>query len=309
MRRLATIDIGTNTVLLLVAEVDFHVRIRTLAERQAIIRLGRCVDADRKITEDGILKGQNVLMDYAEVARSYNVDGIFAFGTSALRDAVNREEVIRRWRDATGIDVTVLSGDEEALWTGRGGLMVFGNDVPDHALIVDIGGGSTEIIHVTQNRIASSVSLNIGSVRLTERFIRTDPVLRDEENALRNYAVEALRTVRQTWPQQTVAVGVAGTCTTLAAMIQRLDGYDKDRINGFEITADVLDGLISDLRGTTNIERQRLPGLQPARADVIIAGALILREAMAVLGIDKIRISDYGLRYGLVIKSLHKASG
>lgn len=306
MKRLATIDIGTNTVLLLVVEVDFQVRIRTLAERQEIIRLGRCVDADRKITEDGILRGQNVLLEYAEVARSHDVDGIFAFGTSALRDAVNREAVIRRWREATGIDVTVLSGDEEALWTSRGGMMVFGNDVPDHALIVDIGGGSTEIIHVAQNRIAFSISLDIGSVRLTERFIRTDPVHGDEEAALRTYAAETLRTVRQTWPPQTVAVGVAGTCTTLAAMIQRLDVYDKNRINGFEITSEALDELIGRLRQTTNTERQRLPGLQPARADVIIAGALILRETMTVLGFEKIRISDYGLRYGLVIKSLGK---
>lgn len=304
MKRLATIDIGTNTVLLLVVEVDFQVRIRTLAERQEIIRLGRCVDADRKITEDGILRGQNVLLEYAEVARSHDVDGIFAFGTSALRDAVNREAVIRRWREATGIDVTVLSGDEEALWTSRGGMMVFGNDVPDHALIVDIGGGSTEIIHVAQNRIAFSISLDIGSVRLTERFIRTDPVHGDEEAALRTYAAETLRTVRQTWPSQTVVVGVAGTCTTLAAMIQRLDVYDKNRINGFEITSEALDELIGRLRQTTNTDRQRLPGLQPARADVIIAGALILRETMTVLGFEKIRISDYGLRYGLVIKSL-----
>lgn len=309
MKRLATIDIGTNTVLLLVVEVDFQVRIRTLAERQEIIRLGRCVDADRKITEDGVLKGQEVLKNYAEVARSFQVDGIFAYGTSALRDATNRADVMARWRETTGIDVTILSGEEEALWTSRGGMMVFGNDVPDHVLIIDIGGGSTEIIHVAQNRIASSVSLDIGSVRLTERFIRNDPMTSDQEITLRRYAAEKLSAVQRNWPSGTAAVGVAGTCTTLAAMIQALAVYDKDKINGFDLTATALDSLLATLRPMTNAERIRLPGLQEARADVIVAGALILREAMTVLAFDKIRISDYGLRYGLVFKSMAKTSG
>ncbi|MBX7153164.1 Ppx/GppA family phosphatase [bacterium] len=300
MARYASIDIGTNTVLLLIAEIC-EGKMMTLHEEQRIIRLGKNVDANRRIGPEGFDKCSNVLAEYKSIAESMDVQHIFACGTSALRDASNREEFLTTMKQRTDIDILVISGEQEALFTFQGGCLA----VPDFKgsiLLIDIGGGSTEYILGNQHTIDHSVSLNIGAVRLTERFCKHDPVQPNEETALRNAARQLFDSElgRFRLSTETKFVGVAGTITTLAAMMQELERYEPSKINGYEITLESLIRLNQRLLILTNEERRQLKGLEPERADVILAGSWILEESMKLFGLSSVIVSNYGLRYGIL---------
>ncbi len=308
LRRIASIDIGTNTVLLLIADVDKDGRITTVHEEQRIIRLGKNVDSNRNIGIEGLMKCVAVLQSYRAIAEKYACSELTACGTSALRDAHNRDWFVREVKKQAGVEIEILSGDEEALWTFQGGRLVLPDSEAEDSdmLVIDIGGGSTEFIVGSRDNITHKISLDIGAVRMTEMFIKSDPVKPQEETSLKQYVASLLteKLEHYTLGKDIRCIGVAGTVTTLAAMEQKMEKYQPDKINRYAISKTGLQKLLDDLRPMTQSERQKIKGLQPERADVIFAGGLILSEALNYFGLDRITVSDYGLRYGLILRKI-----
>jgi exopolyphosphatase / guanosine-5'-triphosphate,3'-diphosphate pyrophosphatase len=284
----AVIDIGTNSVLLLVAEGG-----KAVVDRAIITRLGQGVDASGKLHPDAVERTLEAVRRHAAEARSLGAKP-FATGTSALRDAANRDAFLAPAREILGRDVCLLSGDEEAELTYRGGLA--GLDLP-HGVrtVVDIGGGSTEIVVGDEAGIRSKVSLQVGSVRLSERFVRADPPAPEEVEALRAQVRGLLATTAPVAP----LVAVAGTATTLSAMHLGLEPYDPGRVHGHRLGRADLAFLVDRLLAVPLAERSRIRGVEPARAEVLPAGALLLAEIMDRAGAAEAMISDRGLRWGV----------
>ncbi len=301
-KRLASFDLGTNTFLLLIAELQNH-GLTPIFEKETVVRLGKGVDAAGNLNPEAMQRGLACLRAYADDARRHGCEKILAVGTSALRDAANRDVFLGRVKEETGVEVRLISGAEEARLTFLGALSNKKN-LPEPMAIIDIGGGSTEVVRGTRQDILQARSADIGSVRLTERWLKHDPVLPEEMAALR---VQAEQIMRSTWPREEIRetaslIGTAGTITTLAAMAQKLARYDPERIDGYLMTAQQLDDLIVLLARLSLPERQKLPGLNPARADVILAGALILEVFMKDYGFSQLLVSDRGLRYGVLLE-------
>jgi exopolyphosphatase/guanosine-5'-triphosphate,3'-diphosphate pyrophosphatase len=295
--RLATIDIGTNTTLLLVAEIADGA-VRVLAERAEITRLGRGIGSDGGLGQAGIARTLAALTEYAAIAAAHRAP-IHAIGTEALRRAPNAPAFLTPAAEILGTAVEVIDGDREAALTFLAALRSFPQLRTDAAVVVDIGGGSTEIIVAQAGRIAFRTSLPIGSVRLTERHIKGDPAAAAEVAAVMDEIGRQLDTVPFPAPPL-LLVGTAGTVTSLCAMSLGLASYDPDRVHGHGLALAALDREIARLRASTQAERERMAGLDPKRADVILAGALILRQIAAAAGTDAIQVSDRGIRWGLL---------
>jgi exopolyphosphatase/guanosine-5'-triphosphate,3'-diphosphate pyrophosphatase len=295
--RLATIDIGTNTTLLLVAEVADGT-VRVLAERAEITRLGRGIGGDGGLGRPGLERTLAVLTEYAALAAAHGAC-LHAVGTEALRRAPNAAAFLTPAAEILGTAVEVIDGDREAALTFRAALRSFPQLVTDAALVVDIGGGSTEIIVARAGRIAFRKSLPLGSVRLTERHIKGDPAAPTELAAVAAEITRQLAAVPFPAPPLTL-VGTAGTVTSLCAMSLGLASYDPDRVHGHRLTLAALDDEIARLRASTQAERERMTGLDPKRADVILAGAVILRQIAAAASTAEILVSDRGIRWGLL---------
>jgi exopolyphosphatase/guanosine-5'-triphosphate,3'-diphosphate pyrophosphatase len=302
--RVATIDIGTNSVLLLVAERTSDGRLVPVVERATVTRLGQGVDATRVLSPDAIARTRACLENYAELVEAHGATRVAVVGTSAMRDAKGGEAVVDAVRALFGVDARVISGDEEARLTFAGALS--GLDVPprEPVIVFDIGGGSTEVVQGAvdeHGRIAAleyAKSFDIGSVRLTERHIRSDPPslgelarARDDADA----ALASLPALRARGP----AVGIAGTVTTLVAVAEAMAPYDGARVHGYTMTNEALGAVVAKLAALPLEDRRKVPGLDPKRADVIVAGGIVVQAVLAALGKDAFRASDRGVRWGL----------
>ncbi|PID37917.1 MAG: hypothetical protein CSA65_09435 [Proteobacteria bacterium] len=303
--RLAAIDVGTNSVLLVVAEGGER-GLRAICERCTITRLGRGVDASGRLDDAAIERTLVALEGYRELLETIGVGAIAAVGTSALRDADNAEVFLRPAAQLLGAPVRSIPGEREAelVIAGVTSSPAFG-DLAAGALIFDVGGGSTELIEVGADRSTSATrrSLDIGSVRLTERLIRNDPPTEQERDAIRRTVDAALDTLPQSnkdVPPE--LVGVAGTLTTLVTVDRELSTYESDLVNGAVLTHDQIERVLARLMALPLAERRELPGLEPLRADVIIAGALIVERVLARYGGERgrLRVSDRGVRWGLL---------
>lgn len=306
--RIGAIDIGTNTALFVIAEIGRDGSIRTMHEDHEIIRLGQNVDAGKRILPEALERCVPVLERFRKKSEAMQCQSLLVAGTSAIRDAVNREWFTEEIRKRTGVEIRALSGEEEALCTYLGGRLTLGDsEKAQPAFVIDIGGGSTEIVRGDHQNIHFKISLDIGAVRLTERFLKNDPVDANEESALRGYCRGVLRQLLSdlSGKEQIPVIGVAGTVTTLAAMIREMAVYQPERINGFQIRIQDLQDQIARLRKLTIEERKSIPGLEPKRADVIFAGAVILEELMTYAGWPLVMTSNYGLRYGLILRAIH----
>ncbi len=305
--RTGAIDIGTNTALFVIADADQDGTIRTLYEDHEIIRLGQHVDASGMIQPAAVERCVTVINRFREKGEQFGCSHWVAAGTSAIRDAGNQAWFLNEVFQGTGVHIGVLTGDDEALCTYFGGRLTIGSERRLHrAMVIDIGGGSTEIVMGDQQKIDFKISMNIGAVRLTERFLKTDPVEDTEELRMREHCGEVIRRslsgVRVT--PDTEIIGVAGTITTLASMIQRRAAYHPESINGFPVTLHALNDQISRLRMLPINRRKLIEGLEPKRADVIFAGAVIMEELLRFFNLSRISASTYGLRYGLILKEL-----
>ena len=302
----ATIDIGTNTTLLLVGRAT-AVRggVEVLAERAEITRLGRGIGTTGVLGSAGIGATLDVLRDYARIAREHGAT-IAAIGTEGLRRAKNARDFLDPAREILGLDVQVIDGEREAALTFRAVVESFPAETGEGSVtVIDIGGGSTEIIVAERGQVRVRTSLPIGSVRLTERHVHSDPARDQEIAAARGEIAAALAPVTElSSTAQTHLVGVAGTVTSLAAMVQQLASYDPARVHGYRLTRTALDAEIARLAHSSQPEREKLAGLDPRRADVILAGALILQAIAERAGVDAILVSDRGIRWGLLYERL-----
>ncbi len=308
-QRLASFDLGTNTFLLLVADVEDG-RVEPAYEKETIVRFGKGVDAAGNLNVEAMQRGLACLQEYVALAKQHGAGQIFAVGTSALRDAANRSEFLDAAFEKTGLRIEIISGEKEAQLAFAGALSNM-PDLPSPIAVLDIGGGSTEVVIGESRQLLSgneiplnARSADIGSVRLTERFAKSDPVQPEEVQRLREQAETIMRA---TWSPESLAkvktvIGTAGTITTLAAMALAMQEYDPRRIDGYLLTRQKLGEVIAELTRRTIAERQRMPGLSPARADVILAGALILETFLKVFHFSELMVSDRGLRYGVLIE-------
>jgi exopolyphosphatase/guanosine-5'-triphosphate,3'-diphosphate pyrophosphatase len=296
----ASIDIGTNSTLLLIADVDGRSLSRVL-DRAVVTRLGAGVDATRALSPEAIARTLEVLRDYASELRSRGVTSLRAVATSAVRDATNRDDFLLPARALLGVDVETLSGEEEARATFRGALLGLTLDAGAPVITFDIGGGSTEVIvgRVGDRDPRSARSIDIGAVRLTERHLRADPPTENDLLALRVAADRALATLGAS-PMEHTLVGLAGTVTTLAAVHEAVVPYAHERIHGMRLARPVVDLLADRLTSLPLADRRAVPGLDPRRADVIVAGVVIVQAVMDWAGASAFVVSDGGVRVGLL---------
>jgi exopolyphosphatase / guanosine-5'-triphosphate,3'-diphosphate pyrophosphatase len=299
----AAIDIGTNSVLLVIAAAEASGP-RALLERATITRLGEGVDKTRRLAPAAVERNLACLRAYAEDLRAHGSPKLDVVGTSALRDAEGAQAFLDEAERILGVRPRVIAGDEEARLTFRGALS--GLALRGRLLVFDVGGGSTELIvgdAAGTSPPESRVSLDIGSVRLFERHVHGDPprpaeVANVEADIARQLASAA--PLARLGSEPLTLVGVAGTVTTLKSLELGLPAYDSARVHGAVLTLSAVEDLCAQLASLSLAERQRLPGLQPKRADVIVAGALIVRELLRRVGATETIVSDRGVRFGLL---------
>ena len=328
MNRIATIDIGTNTTLLLVAEASGET-ISVLENRAEITRLGRGIGltwepskgshplprryaADEAgglptrvgLGQEGIDRTLAALSGYAVLARVHEAP-IFAIGTEALRRAPNAADFLCRAAALLDTPVEVIDGEREAALTFLAARHSFPEAAAQTMIVVDIGGGSTELVVARRGAVDLCRSLPLGSVRLTERHIHHDPALDHEVETVRAEIESQLaQTPFPCEADRPCLVGVAGTATTLAAMAQSLRSYDPALVHGYRLTLPALEEQVDRLRPSTQREREAMDGLDPRRADVIFCGALILSEVVRRVGATEVLVSDRGIRWGLLYEKL-----
>lgn len=303
--RVASIDLGTNTVLLLVADLFADGTLKVIHDEQVISRLGKGVDSERRIDQAAFDRVSGFLRTYRSTCDRLGVERICAVGTSAVRDAKNRKEFISAMAERSGITIEVLSGDDEARWTYRGGISEFAGR-SDRYSVIDIGGGSTEIIIGNADSITSKVSIDIGSVRLTERILKDSPpetsaLIEAHEFIASQIPLDALRGIDTTF-----AVGVAGTLTTLAAFRLKLPVYLPEKVSGSILSAGDVGAIFGSLKDKSASQIAAFPQITPGRADIILAGIMILMGYMERASLKQITVSDRGLRYGILYREMER---
>jgi exopolyphosphatase / guanosine-5'-triphosphate,3'-diphosphate pyrophosphatase len=286
--RVGVVDLGTNSTRLLVADVD-HGRVDEVTRRTEITRLGEGVDERRKLLPLPLARVRNVLSDYRRELEQLGTERVLAIGTSAVRDAENGEAFLGEIEWSYGFATRLLSGEEEAELTRRG--VANGRPLGDGTLVLDVGGGSTELITARER-----ISLDLGSVRLTERYLHADPPAREELES-------AAHAVRAELPalEPEDAIGVAGTITTLAAL--ELGGYDPERVHGHRLSRQAVDTQLERLASLPLTQRRELPGLEPERAPVIVGGAVIVREVLDRYRLDGLEASERDLLHGAALEA------
>lgn len=295
--RVAAIDCGTNSIRLLIADIDADT-LTDVERRLEIVRLGQGVDRTGRLAPEAIERTRVVLAEYAESARG--IEKIRMVATSATRDAENRDEFESMVRATLGRPAEVISGDEEAALSYVGAVRSL-PDVASPALVVDIGGGSTEFVLGENGRAPQQRSVNIGSVRMTERHLANDPPTQQQIAAAEADIEAALDAVREMVPVDRAAslVGVAGTVTTLTAIAKNLPAYDPDRVHGAVLTRQTVREVSDRLLAMPHAERAALPSLHPGRVDVIGGGSLILRVIVESLGADAVITSEHDILDGI----------
>ena len=301
-QRLAGIDIGTLTCRLLIADLPPTGPLKELCSERRILRLGEGVDQSKRLKPEAMDRVAQCLQDWRRVIDGYDVQARTAVATSAVRDAENRQQFVDRIKSETGLDVEILTGEEEAKRTMLGIRSGLPQGITD-LLALDIGGGSTEFILAQQGQPPVVRSIDIGVVRLSERSLHHDPPTREEtEQArvwIRRETIEALAAMPRS--AGCTFVGTAGTITSLAAMAQQLPAYEPARIHNYRLALETIADLEQQLLSRSKAARIGMPGLEKNREDVIASGAIILRTVMDILEERECLVSDLGLREGVLI--------
>ncbi len=301
--RVAVVDIGTNSTRLLVADIQAGRVTAELTRRTSVTRLGAGVDAAGRLRDDAIGRVFATLDEYRAEIDAYGVETALAVLTSAVRDAANGRqfaaEVGRRYR----LSAHILTGDQEASLTFLGATSERDPDDLRQTLVLDIGGGSTELVIGAGRRAAFHVSTQAGVVRQTERHIRHDPPTEDE---LRELAADVRAIFDQSLPAARRsgvehAIAVAGTATSLAAIAQQLEPYDPEKVHGYVLRKEQSEQALSRLASLPLAARREVAGLHPDRAPTIVAGVVILLEALHLLGLDCVEVSEHDILRGAAL--------
>src|SRR3954452_19088649 len=302
--RAAAIDIGTNSTRLLVAELDRpDGDLVTLDRRMTITRLGQGVGASRALAPAAITRTVDALRTYRGAIDAIGDVGVIrATATSAARDATNREEFFSAATDALGVAPELLPGSEEARLSFLGATAGLDAVGPGPYLVVDIGGGSTEFV-VGTDAPEGLLSVDIGCVRLTETWLRSDPPTAEElsqaVHVVREHLADVLREVPAVTTAKTL-VGMAGTVSTFAMVEQGLAEYDRDKVHHFRLTKDAAEDVFRTLATESAADRRHNPGLEPGRVDVIVGGAVILVSVLRTFGFDEMLTSEADILDGLI---------
>ena len=294
--RIAVVDVGSNSVRLFLCDgIDAS---GPSGERTTtVVGLRRGAAADGTLAEDALARLDGCLAEYAGPTARFAPDRIVAVGTSAVRDAPNRDRVGAILHDRLGAALTVLDGEQEAMCSFAGARL--GAPGAGEIMVVDIGGASTELVRGGPQGPAGAVSLQLGAVRQTERHLASDPPAAGELAALRGEAGELVRGALERIGGPAAAVGVAGTITTLAAI--DLGAYDPERVHGHRLARETVGRITGDLARLPVARRREVPGLEPARAGVIVAGAIIALAVLEEAGLGEISVSERDLLDGIVL--------
>ncbi|MFF9069882.1 exopolyphosphatase [Streptomyces sp. NPDC014891] len=301
MTRVAGIDCGTNSIRLLVADV--HPETGELVEldrRMTIVRLGQGVDRTGRLAPEALERTFEACRAYARVIEELGAERLRFVATSASRDAENRADFVNGVVEILGVEPEVITGDQEAAFSFTGATGELHGD--DRRLVVDIGGGSTEFV-VGNRHVEAARSVDIGCVRLTERHVRHDPPTAEEAEAIRADVRAALDLAAETVPIGTAEtlVGLAGSVTTVAAIALGLPEYDSEKIHHARISAAQVAEVAERLLASTHAERAAIPVIHPGRVDVIIAGALVLREIVERVGAHEVVVSEHDILDGIAL--------
>jgi exopolyphosphatase/guanosine-5'-triphosphate,3'-diphosphate pyrophosphatase len=298
--RVAVVDIGTNSTRLLIAEPDGD-GLRELERRSEVTRLGEGVDRTGELGEEPQARVFTVLAQYAAQIAEHEAERTTAVMTSAVRDASNGPEFAERVRREHGLEGRTLSGDEEAQLTFRGATATR-EPGGGPLLVVDIGGGSTELVVGEDGEVSFHVSTQNGVVRHTERHLHDDPPTREQMDALSQAVRADFERHARTGVQ--AAIAVAGTPTSCAAIDLGIEPYDPSRVEGHELSVERLGELRDRLAALPLAERRKVPGMHPDRAPTIVAGVLILIEALNAFGLGHVRVSERDILWGAALELL-----
>jgi exopolyphosphatase / guanosine-5'-triphosphate,3'-diphosphate pyrophosphatase len=299
--RVGVVDIGTNSTRLLVADLDDG-QIAEVDRRSQVTRLGDGVDATGRLSDEAQARVFAVLDAYAAAIEEHRCDVTTGVLTSAVRDAANGEQFRDEVRRRYGVDVNVIDGDTEARLTYLGATAE--RDPGEGPLVViDIGGGSTEYVVGEGARMTFHASTQAGVVRQTERHLHSDPPRHEELEALADEvrAIIAEAVSAEVRRSVVAAVAVAGTATSCAAIDQELDPYDPARVHGYHLEAGALELMLARLAKLDLERRRRVKGLDPARAPTIVAGVVILLEALRAFGLDEVEVSEHDILWGAAL--------
>ncbi|MDQ3728935.1 MAG: Ppx/GppA family phosphatase [Actinomycetota bacterium] len=300
--RVAVVDMGSNSTRLLVAEVDGG-RIRELERHSTVTRLGRGVDTSRKLSADAIEDVCDTVAGYLALVEHHDAEQLVAIATSAVRDAENSGAFCGELRERFALSARVLSGDDEARLTYLGAI----HDRPatEGALVIDIGGGSTELVVGSGSDVAWHASLDAGTVRHTERHLTHDPAEQTELETLANDVRSLIdgALAGSDFVRAKTGIGVAGTPTSLAAIEQELDPYDADAVHGSTLTLEAVQRMLSELAAKSLTARLAVTGLHPGRAPTIVAGVVILIQVMRAFGLNEIEVSEHDILYGAALEA------
>ncbi len=309
LRNIASIDLGTNSCLLLVQGSLLENGAReALHDESNIVRLGQDlgqeVDQNKQFVPKAMERTLNCLKGYAEVVKKFEINpsDVIAVGTAQARDAVNAVEFFKKIEETIGFKFQILSEEQEAFATFMGAALP-GMDI-SKMVVIDIGGGSTEIADAKHGE-----SLRVGSVKMTERFFKSDPVTEEEFLRCQSEIDLTLYSVKSVISNQNTFVAVAGTAVTLAMLHLGMQEYDPKKIDGFTLHQGDVHRLVEELKCKSIAERKLMVGMEDERADVMLAGGLILSRAMEVLGFHEVIISTKGLRYGVLTSNFLSTFG
>jgi exopolyphosphatase/guanosine-5'-triphosphate,3'-diphosphate pyrophosphatase len=301
--RVAVVDIGSNSTRLLVADVAGG-RVRKVERHSRVTRLGRGVDLTGRLAAEAIEAACEAVGDYAALYQEAGAETVVAIATSAVRDAANGSAFVAELRERFALSARVLDGEEEARLTYLGATSEHPPAEP--TLVIDIGGGSTELIVGSGEEISFRASLQLGVVRHTERHVSSDPPTAAELEALAGDVRGAIggAVAGRALERARGGIAVAGTPTSLAAVELELEPYDPTRVHGHVLTLPSIQGMLSRLASAPLAERVKIPGLHPDRAPTIVAGVVILAEAMRAFDLDRIAVSEHDILYGAALEAM-----
>ena len=304
-RRKAIIDVGTNSIKFCLAEETGNGSYSVLKDANDIARLGEGLKETGLIGPEPLERNAQSVANFAAEAKAAGADEVVAVGTMALRTAKNAAAFIARVKELCGVELKVLSGEEEA----QNSYVAVMSGIPGAAdadlVTMDTGGGSTEFVFGTAGKIVRKFSLNVGAVRFTEKYLSQMPVAPEK-------LAEAQAEIKKELSEGGVSgpvkflVGMGGTVTSMASVKHKMAKYDPDVIQGSKLTLDDINAQIADYAAKTLDQRREIVGLQPKRADVILAGACIVRAVMELTGVSELTVSDRGLRHGLMYELFKK---
>lgn len=297
-KRYAAIDLGSNTILMVIGELNDDKTIKIITDAHSIARLGEGVDKTDIVNNEAKERGIEIIKKYKAICDEHKVDKILALGTSALRDAKNGSDIIDEFRNILGGEVGIIPGNEEANLSFAG--TVDGNEL---CTVIDIGGGSTEFITGEGGTVLYKKSLNIGAVRITEKFFSQIPPKPDEIMNAVEFIVNSFDEIDadMIFPKM---YAVAGTPTTISAISQNIREFDYDKIHGDVLEPERISSVLDLINSTPLQEIIDKFAIHPKRADVIAAGTLILKLAMEYFRIPNCIVSAHGLRYGILKKMI-----